>query len=478
MIKIIKPGVRYAGSLLNVNESISLPESMESSLVLSGKAVYLGDFGWPVNELGEIVVNNSHGSGNVSKYVPGAAVPFDYVSRRPAFVSPKEIYPSVSLVKPHGSFETSAGTLGYTLNTTILCPVPFFAVRLRMYNANASATVGVLAAVAASANMTGGVQAPTGTPVNITVGGSTSITKPAAISGGSGNDAVFSEVVTDWAYVTSVDRNDGGKGYLLMVREYQPSAGNTEASRSTGLGNTIADVNAYGCAALAHNGDRVTSWGSWVTAVQQVGSAFGVELLTASGVVNVSAFGDSTVVGQGGTRNNAGGIVLSAVDRINNLIPVGYWNYGEGGSQTSTYYTLFKNVAASDLAPTVAVYCPFSPNDTDKYTRAGTDRQIATMLAFINDCRKYNITPVLLTPCPENGRSAADEAFRREVVVASKSIAAALNIAVIDRDAIYTDYTNAAGGFKTGTNSDTKHPCPAGYALESPLWVAALANYR
>ena len=382
---------------------------------------------------------------------------------------------SIALIKPHGSFETSAGTLGYTLNTTICSPVPFHAVRLRMYNANASATINVLAAVAASANMAGGVQAPTGTPVNITVGGSTAITKPAAISGGSGNDAVFSEVVTDWAYVTSIARDDGGKGYLLMVREYQPTSGNTEASRSTGLGNTIADVNAYGCAALAHNGDRVTSWGSWVTAVQQVGSAFGVELLTDSGVVSVAAIGDSTIVGQGGTRNNAGGCVLYGVAMLAAGKPVGYFNYGEGGSQTSTYFTLLKNVLSGGLRPSIVVYCPFSPNDTDKYTRAGTDRQIATMLAAINECNTYGVKIVLLTPCPENGRSAADEAFRREIVQKCLYVSRTMNIQIIDRDAIYTDYTNAAGGFKAGLNADTKHPNPTAYALEAGAWLSALS---
>jgi len=439
---------------------------------------------WPVNELGEIVAQAGLGTNNVVAYVPSALVPVDGTTNKLNIVGMPEnsltgmLYPATTLVKPHANFETAAGTLGFTLSTTILCPVPFYAVRLRMFNPNASATVGVLAAVAASANMTGGVQAPTGTPVNIAVNGSTSITKPAALSAGSTVDAIFSEVVTDWAMCTSIPRSDGGNGYLLMVREYQPSAGNTEASRSTGLGSTTADVNLYGCSCVAHNGDKVTSWSGWSTAVAAIGSAFGVELLTSTGVVSVAAFGDSTVVGVGGAKGNAGGMALTGVARINSGSPIGYWNNGEGASVTQTYFKLFQNVIASSLLPRIAVYCPFSPNDTDKYTRAGTDRQIATMLMFIKECRNKNITPFLLTPCPENGITAPQETFRREVVNTTKSIAASLNVTVIDRDSVYTNYTVDTGGFIAGTNADTKHPNPAGYALETALWLEALKYYK
>jgi hypothetical protein len=138
---------------------------------------------------------------------------------------------------------------------------------------------------------------------------------------------------------------------------------------------------------------------------------------------------------------------------------------------------LFQNIIASAARPRFAVYCPFSPNDSDKYTRAGTDRQIALFLMFINECRKENITPVLLTPCPENGITAPQETFRREIVNTTKNMATALKVAIIDRDAIYTNYSVTTGGFKAGLNADTKHPNPAGYTLESALWIETFSNY-
>lgn len=381
-------------------------------------------------------------------------------------------------VKPHGSFEVSAGTLGYTLHTTILVPVPFIAVRFHLFNPSSAPVANVLAACAVSANMTGGVQAPTGTPANLQVAGSNTITKPAALSGGSGNDAVFSDTITDWLYMPSVARSDGGKGHLLMFREYQPAAGNTEAGRSSGLGNTIADVNNFGIACLAQNADKVTSWGSWTTTVQQIGSCFGVELLTANGIISIMSFGDSTIAGTGSTRNNASGAVLAGIASLANANPVGIWNYGEGLAQTSSYFKLFQNMVAGGAVPAAMAYCPFSPNDVDKYTRAGTDRQLLLMYQFVKTCKDNNIVPILVTPCPESGITAPQEAFRREVAAAAVSLCNSLRLICIDRDAYYTNYTVSTGGFNAGLNADTKHPSLAGYTGESLLWLKAMDNLR
>lgn len=385
---------------------------------------------------------------------------------------------SIVPLKPHGSFEGSSGVLTYTLHLTLTSPVPFYGLRLRLYNPNSSDCVGVLAGVATSSNMTGGVQAPTGTPVQATVNAATAITVPQATSGGGqpGDDAILGEVITDWINVASVARDDGGTGYLLMVRIYYPSAGNTSAMRSTNLGLSAADVATWGCAAVGMVGDRVTTWGSWATSVSSIGPCFGVELLTAGGVITLLDEGDSTVVGQGNTRQNGSGAILAMQASLSNARPLAVWNMGEGGSQSTTYLQLFKNLIASGIRPKIACFCAFSPNDTDKYTVAGTQRQIAGMSQFVGICRQYGIKPALKTPCPVSGTTATEEGFRRQVVAATKLFAAQLSTLLIDRDSVLTDYSTTSGGWLSGMNTDTKHPSPAGYAAERALWLIALAG--
>jgi len=378
----------------------------------------------------------------------------------------------IALLKPAGSFENAAGVLGYTLSTTVISPVPFYAVRVRLYGVSTSPVINVLAGVAPSANVTSGVAVSTGTNVNVTVGGATAITVPAAISAGGTVDAIQSEVVSDWIQCASIPRDDGGAGYLLVLRVYQPSAGNTDANRISTQGYTAAHLAVSGLAAVAQLADKVTTWSGWSTAVSQISGAFGLELLTATGVVSVGCYGDSTMAGTGNTWTNMSGAVISALAN-----GYGIFNGAEAGSQSTSYLTRMQNAFANGSVPKVAGFCPFSPNDTDKYTAAGTARQISGALLFLNECKKYGIYPILVTPCPVSSLTAPQEAFRRQVVAACKSISTSMSCGLVDRDSVYTDYSGATGGWLAGLNADTQHPNATGYALEAALWTAAIPNF-
>jgi hypothetical protein len=396
---------------------------------------------------------------------------------------PMNFQPSVSgaripiaLLKPMGSFESqTTSILNYTLSTTVVIPVPFHAVRLKFYNLTVTQTVNNTAGIAPSANMTGGVHVATGTPVQVTVATATSWTEAAAVSGGGTVDAVPSETVSDWIACASVPRDDGGAGYLLVVRHFTPTAGNTTSNRASGLGETAADVNAYGCAARAGTTDGTfTNWATFSPSVNNLGSCFSLEVMTSAGARVVAQFGDSTFAGQDSYRANAGGLTLAAMSVLTTGTPLSWWNDGEASQTSNAYSARALTFLAANPVLDHFAYSPWSSNDTDKYTQAGVDRMTRQTLFVLQECRRLGITPVLATPCPVGGISAANEAFRRQMVAVTKSLAASFGARVVDRDALYTDYSTTSGGWLAGMNFNTVHPSPAGYLAESALWRAAL----
>jgi len=383
----------------------------------------------------------------------------------------------VCFFKPFGSYESSAGVLNYTMNVAMIVPVDFIGLRIRFYNVTTAAIINCTAGVAASKNVTGGIYAATETPVQVTVGGATTFTRPVAVSGGGTANAVASEVISDWITCSSVPRDDGGLGRILIVRTYDPSAGNTTCNRSGGNGVSAADLNAYGLAASYGSSDRTfTTWASYSQAGASLAPAISVELLSLSGVFSVAAFGDSTMAGQGSAVWNASGLVLSAMGSLSDQLPVAAWNCGESSMTSATYTTMAETAISSGATlPNAAAICPWSPNDTDKYTQAGVNRTIGNAIRFMHACRTKEIAPILVTPCPRDSITAGEEGFRRQVVNAVKALASAFGAGIIDRDALYTNYSAAEGGFLPGLSSDGTHPSSTGYAAESQLWDNAIS---
>lgn len=384
----------------------------------------------------------------------------------------------VAIMKPAGSFESNAGVLNYTLSVTYLSPVPFYGVRVRLFNLAASAIVNCAAGVAASKNMTGGIFAATEAPMQVTVAGAPAFTKPAAISSAETANAIWSETVSDWIPCISVPRDDGGVGYLLVVRTFDPSAGNTMSNRCGGLGATAADVNAYAIGAVAGTTDKTfANWATFSSSVPNLGPAIGLELLAATDSLSVASFGDSTIAGTDSYFSGASGLTLSGVANAGNSRPVTWWNQGEASMNSASFMTLAEKFFTNGHRPNVVAVCPWSPNDTDKYTQAGINRCIGNAIRFLHEARKIGANAVLVTPCPVGGISATDEGFRRQIVLAIKAIATSFGCGLVDRDAIYTDYSSSSGGWLAGMNFNTVHPSPAAYLAESALWTAALNDY-
>jgi hypothetical protein len=381
---------------------------------------------------------------------------------------------SIVPFKLWGQIQSNAGVLGNTLHATYEVPFDWIAVRVHTENMTSAAQVNSLLALAVSNDGTAAPYAPSGSWNNVLFSGTAAHSTNVAASGAGTNDAVPGDLVSDWLALPSIARTDGGTGRVLMVRQYAPAAGNTTGNRCdiTGAAYTLAvtKVKAYFKA-----GDCVTTPANF-TAPSEWGMAPAVwfEFLTAAGVVSLLACGDSTVQGaDGGPMPNVAGAARLASESLYGS--VAFANEG-WASQTSTAYYANALAKLTAIKPSVAAYCPWSPNDTDKYTAAGITRMQQQALQWIEACRVAGVAKnVLLTPDPANGLDSTQEGYRRQIVAWVKSVCAAGLATLGDRDAVYTDYSSATGGFKSGLNATTLHPNSTGYALEaSQVWAPLL----
>lgn len=373
------------------------------------------------------------------------------------------------VIKPWGRVEAAAGVLGYTLHLTVLSRTAFSAVRFYFLNNAASAITGVKAACAVSTNNTSAC-VPTGAWNNITVAGSSSFTIPAAAANGGTASATASYVASDIITLPSVARTDGS-GFILMVREYTPSAGNTTANRANGCDDySTTTLDSSGLQGGAWNGDGIASPGSFARTITGLGAPVFVELFTGLNAQSSPVLlvcGDSTNQGQNADLLN---YQMGAGRMAANALGIDLMSATYSGATSNSYVPngiTFMGIAR----PKVAAICPWSPNDADAFTAGVETRIIAQVAQWVAACYTNGCVPVMVTPTPKNGITSGQETARRTVVTSIKTFCAAHGIPVIDRDAIYTDYTSATGGYKTGLNSDTLHPNLAGYTAEYVLWL-------
>jgi len=113
-IKVIKPGIKYAGSLLSVNEILTLPDNFESAQVASGKAQYVAGDGFPVNSDGEVVVKQGNGIKSVYGYAGDGGFPSN--SSRALVIAP--FFKSLSMSEYGTQYKISDMTISSNTNGT------------------------------------------------------------------------------------------------------------------------------------------------------------------------------------------------------------------------------------------------------------------------------------------------------------------------------------------------------------------------
>lgn len=373
-----------------------------------------------------------------------------------------------------GLVQNSAGVLGITNRVVYEVPNDWIALRVHVENMASTAQINRIASVGVGADASV-LASASATFSSLLFSASATHATTACTSGAGTDQAIPTDLVSDWLALPSIPRTDGGSGRLICYQEFVPSAGNTTGNRvdiaSTSLALSVTRAKAY-----YKSGDCVTTPANFTSATEwTMAPAVWFEFLTTAGQIVVLGIGDSTVQGSdGGPPPNVGGALRSLFEASPTTIAI--CNEGWASQTSAAYYT--NGVAKlSAIKGTLAVYCPWSPNDSDKYTAAGVTRMQQAALQFITACQAAGVVPALLTPCPANGLNSTQEGFRRQIVAWAKLVCAS-NIAIlVDRDAVYTDYSTDTGGYKAGLNATTLHPNATGYALEATTaWAPAVAR--
>lgn len=391
-----------------------------------------------------------------------------------------------------GSLFSVGGAFAFTDNVLMTVPAHYDAVRLIFANANTADCVlyGALVAktersdtVASKTNpiiggtsYTGLVAGPNSTQlgwVPVTVSGSTTITIPA----GSVANPTF--LYSDWMPLSSVDRVDGGKFPLLMVRlgassanpmSYVPLTDNATAA----LVRASAAPHEY--YALAQGVDGISApanfTSTWTgTPDNQFQRVIGVEVMTRGQAQTIMFAGDSIMLGTGsaaGAKDSYGHKAFAAIAA--ELPNIGYANISYPGG-TSTFYSTLATAQLANIVPSIAVYAPESPNDS--VTAGVTMDEKLRATKFVEACNAAGTQAIFVTPAPCYV-AGAQETARLAMVEWIKNS----GVPYIDLHSIWYDATNSAQKFwKAEYYNDGTHPNEAGHLAAVALAKSVLLEY-
>jgi hypothetical protein len=360
--------------------------------------------------------------------------------------------------------------------------------RVRIHLLNSSTTTGlsgVKASIAATENLSA-APLPSGGIGAFTLFTFASTTAAAAT--GTGDNATPSTVKSNWLDFAALPRNDGGNGYIIMIRLYQDAA--SSGTQMT-IGNTtqMTDFAAYQvtCFYAQANGDFTTSATTMTTNANV--QPFFLEIEYETNNCSVAIVGDSIMAGANAgpaaTGSNASGAAFKAIKRIyeNTSKRVSLFNSAWGGSSTTGgsgatiptpvrgYYGQFLAYLSSGARPNIAAFCPWSVNNTLAYDAGQVSAVTTISNRFVTLCIEHGITPALVTPAPRNGITESEESVRRQCVQAIKAVASARGVLLIDRDSVFTNYDLPTGGYKLPEwCTDIVHPTEIGHSVESTEW--------
>lgn len=378
-------------------------------------------------------------------------------------------------LKRFGKIETNSSMAGNTIAATHDVDFPWVAVQARVYCATTSVVAGHktyfgVSDVCNEADASIYTPSGAGTLTPFLFSGANTFT-PNVATLSSGADIIPGVIESDILYAPSLPKANGQPGGYAMVRSLYPAASPGTRGSMNNPPNFATNKVWQSYAA----GDVVASGGTFNG---QNGVCPAVELVFygPSNVRTIVFAGDSTFGGLDDTEVPIGGWTYRATKAINDAssgvkaVPI-LW--GHASQQSSTY---LKNLLAAITyaRPHAAVFCPFSPNDSDKYTTAGEQRQILGMYQFLAACDAAGTIPMLSTPIPVNGLTQAQEASRR--LVAAKVRELTQIVTVLDFDLQLNNYASVTGGFAVAADgSGTVHCTPQGHAKQAALALPLIA---
>lgn len=285
---------------------------------------------------------------------------------------------------------------------------------------------------------------------------------------------------TDWIYLPSVPRTDGGKKPLVSIRAFF---------------NNSATLPAYG-----NGSDSFTNWATrtdgrkWV-ARQQAGlytttpagftstvnlsqsPIVGIQYLTRGKVITVGAVGDSITDGRGTYLGE--GFIMPAVEAITGPnTAVEYANMGWSTQTMAVFAERAIDILQSPVKPDILVMPAGSPNDfSGTISQAQIDSFRAQRARVQREARRHGVPLVMWTWLPSNTavKNYGD----------TDSLRTAYNAEVLAQDGrgfIVADTSKAFSGstvggqvqIKAGLSTDDIHPNDAGNAALTTVIRAAI----
>ena len=285
---------------------------------------------------------------------------------------------------------------------------------------------------------------------------------------------------TDWIYLPSQARTDGGKKPLVSIRAFFNASSTLPAygNGTDSFTNWATRTDGRKWVARQQSGLHVTTTAGFTSTTNLSQSPIvGVQYLTRGKVITVAAVGDSITDGRGTYLGE--GFVMPAVEALSTpRVAIEYMNCGWSGQNMAIFAERAIDILESDVRPDIMVMPAGSPNDTPgTITQSQIDGMRAQRARVQQAARAAGVPIVLWTWLPTNSDV--------RPYGASDSLRTAYNAEVLAQDSrefIVADTSTAFSGatvggqvqIASGLATDGIHPNDAGNSALTPLIRAAI----
>lgn len=298
--------------------------------------------------------------------------------------------------------------------------------------------------------------------------------------------AAGAQTFTDWVYLRSLERTDGGVRPLIMYRIEVPSASGFINVPSIGYGGWRQPTSPRYFRTSYQDVLGVTTPASYTqTLSNELGSIVpGIQYISRSAGFMVAACGDSTVEGTGADPRGFAAPMKCVYDSLSTPErPVEFFNLGAAG-QAPEAYAFHLPTVINDFQINVAIYSPYSINGMPSGGGGFTDEQwenvFGSMAHVISTqrIREGKTKLILLEGLPVNtaGKDiGAGDADRLELNELINSMTGPVTVPGY-ADAISGTVSGGQVQIDSGMTSDNIHPNPAGYEALAEVLLPVLES--
>lgn len=272
---------------------------------------------------------------------------------------------------------------------------------------------------------------------------------------------------SDWIPVQSLNRKDGGKGTLLLVRTFCRGQFRNQFARYQKIGG---DAIGRLYAGFSASGDGTREPWSFSGQASEIPAAYAIQYRSESPGVSVMCAGDSILAAPYTFGIGLRACALASTPQM----PVSFINQAWLGAKTVEYVTAARR-ELEWFRPQVLVLQPWSTNDTDM-TDARLDAALELSMKLVSLAIKNQCAPILVTQPPQPPFPAL-EPFRQRSNAFVRD-AASKGLTLFDLDRLWASET-APATFRKGYSQDQIHgndtACAAAAQALAPILRGLLA---